>query len=225
LQGERDYLKLKGDTGPLVYPAGFVHLFSWLKGVTGGEIFQAQIIYSVLYIAHQAVVMLIYINTGSIPPLSLCLLCLSRRIHSIYMLRLFNDCWAMVLAYLGILCMQMRKVSVAILVFSIAVSIKMNVLLFAPGALAIAVKISNFQETLLGVLAGVLFQLFVALPFLVSHPWSYLGQAFEFSRVFKYEWTVNWKFLPENWFLSKQFALFLIALHLRVLWSFVQYRW
>ena len=34
LDGERDYLKLKGDTGPLVYPAGFVYMFSLLYYVT-----------------------------------------------------------------------------------------------------------------------------------------------------------------------------------------------
>lgn len=38
-----DYAKLKGDTGPLVYPAGFVYLFSWLHNVTGGAIFPAQV--------------------------------------------------------------------------------------------------------------------------------------------------------------------------------------
>jgi alpha-1,3-mannosyltransferase len=32
--GERDYLKIRGDTGPLVYPAGFVYLFSLLHSLT-----------------------------------------------------------------------------------------------------------------------------------------------------------------------------------------------
>ena len=31
LRGERDYTKLEGDTGPLVYPAGFVYLYAILK--------------------------------------------------------------------------------------------------------------------------------------------------------------------------------------------------
>ena len=33
LNGERNYMLMKGDTGPLVYPAGFVHVYSlfyWL---------------------------------------------------------------------------------------------------------------------------------------------------------------------------------------------------
>lgn len=42
--GERDYSKLKGDTGPLVYPAGFLYIYSAIQYVTGGEVFPAQVI-------------------------------------------------------------------------------------------------------------------------------------------------------------------------------------
>ncbi len=34
LQGERNYINLKGDTGPLVYPAGFVYIFVILRWLT-----------------------------------------------------------------------------------------------------------------------------------------------------------------------------------------------
>lgn len=34
--GERDYLQIRGDTGPLVYPAGFVYVYSFLHTVTNG---------------------------------------------------------------------------------------------------------------------------------------------------------------------------------------------
>ncbi|RWV77938.1 hypothetical protein GW17_00061168, partial [Ensete ventricosum] len=39
LGGERDCTKLKGDTGPLVYPAGFLYVYSAIKFLTGGEVF------------------------------------------------------------------------------------------------------------------------------------------------------------------------------------------
>ena len=32
LDGERDYYNLRGDTGPLVYPAGFVYVYSVRAG-------------------------------------------------------------------------------------------------------------------------------------------------------------------------------------------------
>lgn len=41
--GERDYTKLRGGTGPLVYPAGFVHLFDALQRLTSGHIGTAQV--------------------------------------------------------------------------------------------------------------------------------------------------------------------------------------
>lgn len=43
LGGERDYTKLKGDTGPLVYPAGFLYVYSAIRFLTGGEVFPAQV--------------------------------------------------------------------------------------------------------------------------------------------------------------------------------------
>ena len=42
-QGERDYALLRGDTGPLVYPAGFVYLFSALRWVTNEAVLPAQV--------------------------------------------------------------------------------------------------------------------------------------------------------------------------------------
>jgi alpha-1,3-mannosyltransferase len=46
LDGERNYRNMYGDTGPLVYPAGFVYVFSALKWATadgtnilGGNLF------------------------------------------------------------------------------------------------------------------------------------------------------------------------------------------
>lgn len=34
IDGERNYLKMHGDTGPLVYPAGFIYIFSVLYYMT-----------------------------------------------------------------------------------------------------------------------------------------------------------------------------------------------
>lgn len=36
LNGERDYYLIKGDTGPLVYPAGFVYFYSAIHWITDG---------------------------------------------------------------------------------------------------------------------------------------------------------------------------------------------
>lgn len=44
LGGERDYGNLKGDTGPLVYPAGFLYLYSAVQNLTGGQVYPAQVL-------------------------------------------------------------------------------------------------------------------------------------------------------------------------------------
>ncbi|CAG8441423.1 8357_t:CDS:2 [Ambispora leptoticha] len=62
LDGERDYLKLKGDTGPLVYPAGFLYFYSALYYITseGADIRLAQYIFAGIYIVTLTIVFAIY---------------------------------------------------------------------------------------------------------------------------------------------------------------------
>jgi alpha-1,3-mannosyltransferase len=62
ISGERDYTKIEGGTGPLVYPAAHVYTFTGLYHITdeGKNIFLAQEIFGVLYMATLAVVMLCY---------------------------------------------------------------------------------------------------------------------------------------------------------------------
>lgn len=62
LQGERDYTLIKGDTGPLVYPAVHVYIYSALYRVTDGgkDILLAQLIFGGLYLGILSVVMACY---------------------------------------------------------------------------------------------------------------------------------------------------------------------
>lgn len=57
----------------------------------------------------------------------------------------------------------------------------------------------------------------LATPFLQANPSGYFERAFEFGRQFMFKWTVNWRFVPEEIFLSKEFWLGLVALHLLIL--------
>ncbi|KAH0978562.1 hypothetical protein GBA52_028281 [Prunus armeniaca] len=66
LDGERDYSNLKGDTGPLVYPAGFLYFYSAFQYVTGGEVYPAQILFGVLYIINLGIILFIYGKTDVI---------------------------------------------------------------------------------------------------------------------------------------------------------------
>ncbi|KAK4758643.1 hypothetical protein SAY87_019944 [Trapa incisa] len=63
LGGERDYGNLKGDIGPLVYPAGFLYVYSFLQHVTGGEVYRARILFGILYIINLGIVFFIHVKT------------------------------------------------------------------------------------------------------------------------------------------------------------------
>jgi len=64
VDGEKDYTKLYGGTGPLVYPAAHVYTYRLLYWVTnkGQDILMAQGIFAVLYLVTLAVVMRVYRN-------------------------------------------------------------------------------------------------------------------------------------------------------------------
>jgi len=50
---------------------------------------------------------------------------------------------------------------------------------------------------------------------------SYIIGAFDLSRVFLYEWTVNWRFLPEEIFVDRTFHLALLGVHISLLLLFL----
>jgi len=213
--GERDYYQIKGGTGPLVYPAGFLYLFDILRLVTnhGSDIAMAQYIFLGFYMLTQGAVLYIYSQQTRLLRrttmkqsnstmivwswrLAMTVLCLSKRVHSIYLLRLFNDGPTMLLCYVSIALFVKQYWNAGCLVFSWAVSIKMNVLLFAPGLLLLLLQISDGSlYTVLRrlVLFCALPQAVLGAPFLTSHPVAYLRKAFELDREFFYQWTVNWK--------------------------------
>ncbi|KAL8967575.1 MAG: hypothetical protein Q9183_002852 [Haloplaca sp. 2 TL-2023] len=68
-------------------------------------------------------------------------------------------------------------------------------------------------------------QVTIAWPFMPKNLVGYISRAFQFSRQFLYRWTVNWRFLDEETFLSPEFAFTLIAANLAVLSLFFATRW
>lgn len=60
-------------------------------------------------------------------------------------------------------------------------------------------------------------QVLLAVPFLQTNATGYLSRAFELSRQFMFKWTVNWRFVGEETFLSREFSVGLIVLHISLL--------
>ncbi|TMW55969.1 hypothetical protein Poli38472_008617 [Pythium oligandrum] len=222
--GERDYVKMYGGTGPLVYPAGFLYVFSVLHSITnGGEnIRLAQYIFLGFYLITIGTMLAIYYRTRVLPPWASVFLCLSKRLHSIFMLRLFNDGIAMMLLYIAVYLFARQKWRTGCAIFSFAVSIKMNVLLFAPALFFLLLQSGGILRTLYYLTICATIQIILALPFLRHNWFNYLTKAFELSRVFTYKWTVNWKFLDEEVFVSKSLALGLLCGHMLFLVLFLE---
>ncbi|XP_043210039.1 lethal(2)neighbour of Tid protein-like [Amphibalanus amphitrite] len=226
--GTLDYSRLGGDTGPLVYPAGFVYIFLGLYHITSGgaNMRLAQYIFMAIYLANWALVSRLYVRSKKVPPYVLAVMSLtSYRVHSIYVLRLFNDPVAMLLLYASINCFMDARWSLGSLLFSLGVSVKMSVLLFAPALLLAYLYTLGFWGTVkqLTICGGV--QVALGAPFLAAAPVAYLRGAFDLGRVFQYQWTVNWRCLAEEVFLDRRLHVLLLALHLIVLAVFAQGRW
>ena len=101
----------------------------------------------------------------------------------------------------------------------------MNVLLYVPAYAFILLHqcgggVCFWSHIIFGLIG---FQVVVGLPFifLPSFSTQYFANAFQFNRTFSYEWTVNWKFIPELFFQSRHFSLILLSLHVSLVGLFL----
>ncbi|KAK4126398.1 glycosyltransferase family 58 protein [Parathielavia appendiculata] len=226
LSGERDYTLIRGDTGPLVYPAAHVWIYTGLYHLTdrGQNILLAQQLFAAVYLAALAVVMACYTRARA-PPYVFPMLVLSKRLHSVFVLRCFNDCFAALFLWLAIFFWQRRAWGAGALMCTLGLGVKMSLLLVLPAVGVVLLLGAGFETSLRLASMMALVQVLVAVPFLAHNPWGYLGRAFELSRQFMFKWTVNWRFVGEEVFLSRGLALALLSLHAVVLAGFITARW
>eukprot|EP00854_Cymbomonas_tetramitiformis_P007572 gene7572-9017_t len=225
------------------YPGGFVYLFAALRWLTAEDVPTAQftplvaeltmlllrktdVVYFIgVYLLNLAVVFAIYVRSKAVPAWALVLLILSKRVHSIFVLRLFNDGVTMLLAHISILFFQSKRWVTGLIIFSVAVSVKMNVLLFAPPLFLLLCTGTSAWTTIIALAAAAIIQVGAGIEFLLVNPWAYLKRSFDLGRKFIFFWSVNWKFLPEDIFLSSWLAASLLAIHLLALALFAHFRW
>lgn len=226
-QHNLNYSEIRGDTGPLVYPAGHVAIYRLMYRITNGvsSINNGQVCFRYLYLMTLVLQFICY-DMLQISPWCMLLACFSKRLHSIYVLRLFNDCFTTffivltvtLLLFVNKLNNSSRKSRLIVLMlaslsYSIAVSIKMNALLYLPGII-VSIFILSDNSILLSLLNGaimIIWQIFIALPFLKTYPLEYFHGAFNFKRQFMYKWSINWQFLGEETFQNTLFQKSLLV--------------
>ena len=163
------------------------------------------------------------------------LLCLSKRIHSIYVLRLFNDGVCMLLLYAAVLLFTYRHWRSGCALFAAAFSVKMNIALFIPALAGLLLADLGFLGALPCVFLCGAITVAVGVPFLLTDWRAYLNGSFDLTRVFSHRWSVNFKWVPcaplpagqetllqdcAGLFTSKQFSLGMLLLHLSLLAAF-----
>nr|XP_002121195.2 dol-P-Man:Man(5)GlcNAc(2)-PP-Dol alpha-1,3-mannosyltransferase-like [Ciona intestinalis] len=227
INGTYDYMKLQGDTGPLVYPAGFVYVYTALYYATnhGANVRMGQYIFFLIYLVNLYFVLRIYNKTKKCPPyVMIFMCCTSYRIHSIFVLRLFNDPIAMLILFISVNLFMENYWIFGSFFFSFAVSVKMNILLFAPGLLLLMIE-HGIKATAINLTICAGLQVILGTPFLLNNPIGYIVRSFDLSRQFMFKWTVNWRFISEELFLDRKFHLILLLFHFLLLCAFFGWKW
>lgn len=108
-----------------------------------------------------------------------------------------------------------RRSAADSLLHSLALSIKMNILLFLPGLLFLLFSTFGAVSTAVHLAAIALVQVVLASPFLASPAaaLTYFHTAFNFGREFLWEWTVNWRWLGDEAFESSALSRGLLIAH------------
>jgi hypothetical protein len=71
-------------------------------------------------------------NVKQVPPYIFPLLIASKRLHSIFMLRCFNDCFAVLFFWLAVFCYQRNQWHIGSALYSTGLNVKMSLLLPLP---------------------------------------------------------------------------------------------
>jgi len=145
------------------------------------------------------------------------MLILSKRLHSIFLLRCFNDSFAILFLFLAIYAYQKRQYTVGSLLYSWGLGIKMSLILSLPAFGVILFLTRGIAGGLRQASLMMQLQVLIGLPFLQQDWKGYLSRSFELSRQFFFKWTVNWRFMGEERFLSREFSIALLIGHVGVL--------
>ena len=137
--------------------------------------------------------------------------------RTLTVIHLFNDPIAILFLHAAVNMFLDNKWSLGSVFFSLGVSVKMNILLYAPALLCLYLNHLSLTMTLVQLTICAVVQLLLAAPFLTVAPLAYLTSAFNLTRSFLHRDSVNFAFLPRSLFLSRGLHLTLLVLHIAAL--------
>ena len=159
------------------------------------------------------------------PPYIFVLLILSKRLHSIFLLRLFNDCFAVLALFASIYAYQKGFYAVGSLIYSFGLGTKLSLALAGPAMAVVLFQVLAPSRAINSLMLMLQVQIVIGYPFWSVSGQGYFGRAFELVRQFLFKWTVNWRFVGEKTFLSREFATGLLVTNAALLGTFVLTRW
>ena len=131
----------------------------------------------------------------------------------------------MLALFVAIYFYQRRIYTVGSVAYSFGVGIKMSLLLAAPAVGIVLLQVLPFRRAVNAAFLMAQVQFTLAFPFLPVNARGYLGRSFQLDRQFLYKWTVNWRFVEEETFLGREFAMALLVGHAVLLAIFGLTRW
>ena len=136
------------------------------------------------------------------------------RVRTLTVLHLFNDPIAVLFLHAAVNMFLDNRWTLGSVFFSLGVSVKMNILLFAPALLCLYLNQLSVSGTILQLTICAFVQLLLAAPFLAADPVAYLASAFNLTRSFLHRDSVNFAFLSRELFLSRGLHSTLLAAHI-----------
>ena len=162
--------------------------------------------------------MRLYLVICKVPPYLLAILSIgATRVRTITVIHLFNDPIAVLFLHAAVNMFLDNRWTLGSLFFSLGVSVKMNILLFAPALLCLYLNQLSVSGTLFQLVVCAFVQLLLAAPFLAADPVAYLASAFNITRSFLHRDTVNFAFLSRELFLWRGLHFALLAAHISAL--------
>jgi alpha-1,3-mannosyltransferase len=203
IHGERDYSKIGGEAGPLVYPALHSYLYmvlanSWVSNYGEYKLFPILLSFIAEILITYFSVKLYQIGFEENPKLSnmVFLAIFSFAPVSIAIDHLFNDVYSSLFQTMAIYSFATGKSFLGVLLVSVALSFKLGPILLIPAVYLVTSKSHGiFIGTLYILMIGA-FQIVFSLPFAIHYPREYFTAAYNIGRKFGNNAILNYKLLP-----------------------------